>query len=164
MKLKFCIFVILILIFQACKMKADDRFTKTWYDTEYIVPGRTTIEIKNDSTFKYRAAGCMWRSISKGKWKVFGDTIELNSTSIDTCYNMFPFADCPKFGEYYDKKKRTTILNCTAENETVYTVFKDEKFYFKNDSLIYRQNANSNCQDSLRIVFSKTEKIRKKDY
>jgi hypothetical protein len=161
MKLKFCIFVILIFAFQACEKKADNRFTKTWYDTEYRTPGRTTMQVNKDSTFNYRAAGCMWRSISKGNWKVFGDTIELNSTSIDTCYNMFPFADCPKYGTYYEKKILSTIPNCIAESETDYIIFKKEKFYLKNDSLIYVRKANSNCPTSLSIVFAKTEKKKK---
>ncbi|MFV8327318.1 hypothetical protein [Flavobacterium sp. ZS1P14] len=162
MKLKFCIFVILIFAFQACEKKVDNRFTKTWYDTEYRTPGRTTMQIKNDSTFNYRAASCMWRCTSKGNWKVFGDTIELNSTSIDTCYNMFPFADCPKYGTYYDKKILSTIPNCTAESETDYIIFKNEKFYLKKDS--HMRKANSNCPDSLSIVFAKTEKKKKNGY
>jgi hypothetical protein len=164
MKLKFCIFIISIFTFQACEKKADERFVKTWYDTEYIIRGRTILPINSDFTFKYNARGCEWHTILKGKWSFIGDTTELNSTRIDTSYNMFPFAEYIKFGEYNNKKIPTTIPNCTAESGTDYTLFNKEKFYLKNDSLVYKRKANSNCSDSLRIVFAKMEKRRKNGY
>ena len=161
MKLKLCIFLLTIIALQSCKEKADEKFTKTWYDTEYIIPGRTTLKINPDFTFNYSATGCMWRCLSKGKWNLNKDTLEFNSTTSDTCYNMFPFADCPKFGE--NKKFITTIANCTAETETVFIIFKNEKFYLKNDSLVYIQKKKSDCPP-IEMKFAKTEKIRKKGY
>lgn len=158
MKLKFFIFFIATFTFQACEKKADERFAKNWYDTEYIIPGKKILTINSDFTFKYNARGCEWHSISKGKWSVRGDTIELNSTRIDTCYHMFPFAECITFGAYSNKKIPTTIPNCTAESGTDYTFFNKEKFYIQNDSLVYKLKANSNCSDALKIVFAKTEK------
>lgn len=162
--MKFSIFIIIAFCLLSCEKKADERFTKTWYDTEYKIPEKSTLKIKSDFTFRYNARGCDWHTISKGKWKVIGDTIELNSISIDTCYNVFPFAECLKFGENNNRKIRTTILNCNAESGKVYTIFNKEKFYLKNDSLVYRQKANSNCTESLKIVFAKTEKIKKNGY
>lgn len=164
MKLKLYIFLFVIFAFQSCKKKADERFVRTWHDTEYIIPGHSTLNINSNFTFNYKAAGCQWRCFSKGKWNVIGDTIELNSIVSDTCYNMFPFAECLKFGAYVNKKTPTTIRNCTAENDMEFTIFNREKFYLKNDSLVYIQKTNSNCTDSIKIVFAKTEKIRKNDY
>jgi hypothetical protein len=162
--LKSYISTILAFFLLSCERKADERFTKTWYDTEYRIPGKSTLKIKSDFTFRYNARGCDWHTISKGKWKVIGDTIELNSVGIDTCYNMFPFAECLKFGENINRKIQTTIPNCSTESGKVYTIFNKEKFYFKNDSLVYIRNANSNCTELLKIVFAKTEKIKKNDY
>ena len=159
MKYKFFIIIAFISFFQSCKKKADEKFVRTWHDTEYIILGKTTLKINPDFTFNYSASGCMWRCFSKGKWNVNKDTLELNSTSIDTCYNMFPFADCPKFGK--NKKIITTVANCTAETETAFIIFKREKFYLKNDSLVYMQNKKSNCPP-IQMKFAKTEKIEKK--
>lgn len=164
MKLKFCIFFISTFTVQACEKKADERFTKNWYDTAYIIPGRTILAINPDYTFTYNARGCEWHTISKGIWSVTGDTIELNSALIDTCYYMFPFAECIKFGEFYNKKIPTTIPNCASESGTNYTFFNKDKFYIKNDSLLYKRKANSNYSDSLRIVFAETEKTKINDY
>ncbi len=162
MKLYFYVFFVLIFAFQACEKKVDNRFANTWYDTEYRILGSSTLQIKKDFTFNYKAAGCTWSSISKGNWKVLGDTIELNSTNVDTCYTILPFVICPKSGKYNNKTNLTTIPNCTAESKTVYIEFKNEKFYLRNDSLIYKLKENSNCPESLRIVFAKTGKTRKK--
>ncbi len=100
MKLPRYIFLFFIFAFQSCEKKADERFVRTWHDTEYIIPGHATFKINSNFTFSYQAAGCQWRCLSKGKWNVIGDTIELNSVASDTCYNMFPFAECIKPGSY----------------------------------------------------------------
>ena len=163
MKIKPYLLLILVFASQACKKKADERFTKTWHDTEYRVPGRTTLKFNPNFTFNYSAAGCEWRSFSKGKWNVIGDTIELNSISSDTCYNMFPFAECIKFGAYANKKIPTTVPNCTAETGEDFTLFRKEKFYLKKDSLVYIQKPNSNCPP-IEIKFAQTEKIKKNGY
>ena len=164
MKYKFFIIIAFISFFQSCEKKADERFVRTWHDTEYIIPGHSTLKINSNFTFNYKARGCQWQCFSKGKWNVIGDTLELNSILSDTCYNMFPFAECIKFGDYENKKIRTTIKNCTAEDDREFTIFEKEKFYLKNDSLIYIKKTNSNCTDSIRIIFAKTEKIRKNGY
>ena len=155
------IFLFVIFAFQSCKKKADERFVRTWHDTENIIPGRSTLNINSNFTFSYNAIGCQWRNISKGKWNVIGDTLELNSLVSDTCYNMSPFADYVKFGDNIERQ--TTIKNCTAETETGFTIFKNEKFYLKNDSLVYIQRKNSNCS-KIEIKFAKTEKNKKNSY
>jgi len=154
-----------MISFFSCQKKIDNpnkKFIKTWYDTEYIVPGRTTLEINSDCTFNYNAAGCQWRCFSKGNWKVVGNTIELNSTTIDSCYNMFPFAECIKFGTYNTKKIPTTVPNCSPKTDIEFTIFSKEIFYLKSDSLVYKRKVNSNCTDSIKLVFSHTEKIKRK--
>lgn len=159
--MKFRISTILVLVsLISCKKSESslNKFGGTWYDTEYIIPNRSTLKINTDGTFKYASAGCDWRVISKGNWKRFGDTIELNSTSSDTCYRMFPFVECISYGEY-DRKDILTIPNCEPTNNKSFAIFTKEKFYLKNDSLVYKLKQNSGCPDTLKIIFAKTEKI-----
>ncbi|WP_291147868.1 hypothetical protein [Flavobacterium sp. UBA7680] len=154
----FLLFICLI----SCK-KAEitpNKFLGTWYDTEYIVPGKSSIKINADSTFYYRSHGCEGGSVSKGNWKIVGDSIELNSISSDTCYKMFPFIFCYPF-EKSSKRDLLTIPNCNPDNNTFFAIFSKEIFYIKNDSLVYKLKPSSNCPDTLKIVFAKTQKIRK---
>jgi hypothetical protein len=154
----FLLFVCLI----SCKKPESlpNKFAGTWYDTEYIVPGRSSFKINKDSSFSYRSAGCDWRVLSKGKWKIIGDSLELNSTSSDTCYRMFPFVECIPFGKYKGKDL-LTIPNCNPKDDASFAIFNKEIFYIKNDSLVYKLKASSNCPDTLKIAYAKTQKIRK---
>ena len=136
------------------------KFVGTWYDTEYIVPGKSSIIIKKDSSFYYKSAGCDWRVKSKGYWKIIGDSLELNSTTSDTCYRMFPFVECIPFGKYKGKDL-LTIPNCHPKDYASFAIFNKEIFYIKNDSLIYKLKASSSCPDTLKIVYARTQKIRK---
>ncbi|AWK06146.1 hypothetical protein HYN56_18715 [Flavobacterium crocinum] len=161
MKIRVLCFLVLIH-FASCK-KAEfpvNKFVGTWYDTEYIVPGHATIKINKDSTFNYNGAGCQWTLVSKGKWKIVGDFIELNSTKIDTCYRMIPFVDCNPF-ETRKRKEILTIPNCNPKDDTDFLIFDKERFYIKNDTLVYKLKPGSGCPDTLKIVFAKTRKIRK---
>ncbi|KQO28405.1 hypothetical protein ASF10_23020 [Flavobacterium sp. Leaf82] len=157
------IFSFLILIFLISCKKSEVRVNKfigTWHDTEYIVPGKSSIRINTDSSFYYKSRGCQGGSVSNGKWKIIGDSIELNSTTSDSCYKMFPFILCIPFRENIKKDVRT-IPNCNPDNDTFFAIFSKEVFYMKNDSLIYKLKKNSKCPDTLKIVFAKTQKIRK---
>lgn len=91
MKIRILTFLFFIC-FISCKKaeKLPNKFVGVWYDTEYIIPNKTILKINQDSTFDYQSAGCQWRVISNGKWKMIADTIELNNVKSDTCYRMFP--------------------------------------------------------------------------
>ncbi|MEO8239054.1 MAG: hypothetical protein ABI793_12155 [Flavobacterium sp.] len=157
------IFTFLLIVFLvSCNTSETsiNKFIGTWYDTEYIIPNRSVLKINKDSSFSYKSAGCEWRVISKGKWKIIGDSIELNSTSSDTCYKMFPFIECIPFGKY-TKKDVLTIPNCDSRDDASFAIFTKEIFYIKNDSLFYKLKPRSNCPDTLKIVYARTEKIRK---
>ena len=151
--------LLLFICLISCKKSESlpNKFIGTWYDTEYIVPGKSSIKINADSTFDYRSRGCQGGSVSKGKWKIVGDSIELNSTSSDTCYRMFPFVYCTPFGEN-NIRDILTIPNCNPDNNTFFAIFSKEKFYLKNDSLIFKVKPESKCSDTLKIVFAKTQK------
>ncbi|MBE8728332.1 hypothetical protein [Flavobacterium hungaricum] len=167
MKLKSIYLILGILfLFISCNKKheteteIENKFVKTWYDTEYIIPGRSKLIIKKDSTFNYTSAGCDWRSFSKGKWKMSGDFIELTSTKVDTCYVVFPFLDCGFF-DRKNKERLLTIPNCEPKGNSDFCFFNKEKFYLKNDSLVCKIKPESKCPDTLKIVFAKTPKIPK---
>ncbi|MDY0989626.1 hypothetical protein BSF41_27150 [Flavobacterium sp. ACN2] len=162
MKIRISILILFIGLL-SCEKKEipKNKFVGTWYDTEYIVPGSHLLKINKDSTFSYKGAGCDWRVISKGKWKLVGDSIELNSTSSDTCYRMFPYTRCIKFGETR-RKDTLTIPNCNTSQNADFLIFSKERFYLKNDSLVYEFKASSNCPgyDTLKRVYAHTKKIR----
>ncbi|KUJ60065.1 hypothetical protein AR687_20135 [Flavobacteriaceae bacterium CRH] len=152
----FLLFISLI----SCK-KAEipiSKFVGVWYDTEYIVPSLTIIKIKADSTFSCTSGACTWQGFSQGKWKIVGDSIELNSTKSDTCYKMLPFVHCNPFEK---RKDSLTISNCNPKGRADFLIFEKERFYIKNDSLLYKLKSSSKCPDTLKIIFAKTQKIRK---
>lgn len=91
---------------------------------------------------------------------MIGDSIELNSTTSDTCYRMFPFVECIPFGKYKGKNL-LTIPNCNPKDDASFAIFNKEIFYIKNDSLVYKLKASSNCSDTLKIAYARTQKIRK---
>lgn len=163
MKIRISILILFIGLL-SCEKKEipKNKFVGTWYDTEYIVPGSHLLKINKDSTFSYKGAGCDWRVISKGKWKLVGDSIELNSTSSDTCYRMFSYTRCIKFGETR-RKDTLTIPNCNPSQNADFLIFSKERFYLKNDSLVYEFKASSNCPgyDTLKRVYARTAKIKK---
>jgi len=137
----------------------ENKFLHTWYDTEYVIPNTTKLKINKDSTFIYTAAGCDWRTFSRGKWITKGDSIELTSSKIDTCYMVFPFIDCG-FYERKNKKRMVTVPNCKPDFEKDFCLFTKEVFYLRNDLLIYKIK-DLKCSDNLKIEFAKTPKIRK---
>ncbi len=157
---------ILIFIFMtlvvSCENATDEskKFIGKWHDTEYSIPNTGFIEIKSDSTFYYRSAGCGWRSISKGSWKLYNDTIELSSGKIDTCYYTFPFVQCVEFGEFVKRGK--TISDCSPEVGIDFLEFTNERFYLRNDTLMYSNDKNLKCLDSSKIMLAKTMKIKKR--
>ena len=154
--------MVLILLMVSCSNAKDEskKFIGKWHDTEYIIPTEGFIEFKSDSTFYYRSDGCMWRSISKGSWKLYNDTIELNSGKIDTCYYTFPFVKCVELGELV--KRGQTISDCAPEEGIDFLEFTNERFYLRNDTLIYSNSKNLKCLDSSKIMFAKTMKIKKR--
>ncbi|KQB41330.1 hypothetical protein [Flavobacterium aquidurense] len=161
MKIRILAFVLVICFISCRKSEIPlSKFVGTWHDTEYIIPGKSSIVIKKDSSFYYKSAGCDWRVVSKGNWKIIGDSIELNSTTSDTCYKMFPFVECI-FYEENNRKDILTIPNCDPRNNASFAIFSKEKFYIKNDSLIYKLKSSSKCPDTLKIIFARTPKIKK---
>jgi hypothetical protein len=160
MKIRISI-LLLFLGLSSCEKKEiqENKFIGTWYDTEYVVPNLTIIKIKTDSTFSCTSGACAWQGFSYGKWKMIGDSLELNSVKIDTCYDVSTFIDC----HFFDKNSEPimTIPGCKPDTPGSYIFFDKEKFYIKNDSLVYKLKSSSGCPDTLKIAFAKTQKTRK---
>lgn len=153
-------FLLFICLF-SCKKpeKPVNKFVGTWYDTEYVIPNLSVFKINIDSTFSYTSGACTWQGFSKGKWKMVGDSITLNSSNSDTCYALLPFIDCVRF-EKPGKENAITFPNCKVKGKADFLIFSHEKFYIKNDSLIFKIKQSSKCPDTLKIVFARTQKIR----
>jgi hypothetical protein len=161
MKIRIVAFVLFICLISCKKSEIPvNKFIGTWYDTEYVIPNLSIFKINPDSTFLYTSGACTWQGFSKGKWKMIGDSIELNSVNSDTCYEMVPFMDCIRFENPGDETARK-ITNCKVRGKADFLIFSHEKFYIKNDSLVYKLKPSSKCPDTLKIVFARTEKIRK---
>ena len=160
MTIRIISFLLLICLISCKKpVKPVNKFVGTWYDTEYVVPNLSKLKIKADSTFSYTSGACTWQGFSRGKWKMIGDSIELNSIKSDTCYRMFPLLNCAPFEKR--TKDLVTIPNCNSNAKEDFLIFSKEKFYIKNDSLILKIKPSSKCPDTLKIAFARTEKIRK---
>ena len=67
---------------------------------------------------------------------------------------------CLKFGD--NVKMTKTISNCNPETDTYFSSFNKERFYIKNDTLIYINSKKLNCLDSVKIAFAKTLKKSKR--
>ncbi|MBB4804652.1 hypothetical protein HNP37_004749 [Flavobacterium nitrogenifigens] len=159
MRIKISILVLFLSLISCQKKEIPvNKFVGTWYDTEYVVPSLTIIKIKKDSTFSCTSGACTWRGFSRGKWRIVGDSIELSSIKSDTCYRTLPFVDCNPFEK---RKDSLTIPNCNSNESADFLIFDRERFYIKNDSLVYKLRRDSKCPDTLKIVFAKTQKVRK---
>jgi len=159
----FLIFILLIL-FSSCKKKLPKKienlkFVRTWYDTVQGMPYGAKLIIKQNKTFEYSSHSCQSGSKSNGIWKIEKDTIFLNSIKPKNCLFQHPFGIICNFDEL--DKNNKTIKNCEpSEREADYEIFKDEKFYIRNDTLIHVNKKDVTCT-KVKIAFSKKEKIRK---
>ena len=150
--------IILILIFTSCKKHNDNdvsknEFVKIWQSRKSIIPHKTYLNIKSDSTFEYKDSGCQWSSNSFGTWKIIKDTLFLNSIPSKECQYVNGFGNncrVAKFGE--DFTLETSIKDCKPdERNGDYTTFTNDKFYLKNDTLEYVTNIKFPFND--RIAF-----------
>lgn len=151
-----------ILIFSiSCKNieSVPKNFAGTWYDTGYEDQNKTILKILPNNTFLYNGGSSSWTGFSNGTWKMIGDTIELSSAKMEDCYNAFPFSDCSSADK--NSKGLTTIPGCVPDMDMSFVTIDKERFYIKNDSLIYKSKTGSKCANRLKISFSRTPKSKK---
>ncbi|MEN2436604.1 hypothetical protein AAH994_14400 [Weeksellaceae bacterium A-14] len=105
--------------------------------------------LNENRTFQFTEKSHLSETFSSGNWKIENDTIFLNSKMPKECLyvnNFKPY--CEDKYVVFKEKIETTIENCEPKNFTkFYTAFQNEKFIFKNDSLIYI-NPNKNCANN----------------
>jgi len=164
MKIKFLL-LISILALSSCKkdnpkIEEHSKFVKVWFDTVRSYPFKAKLTINKNKTFEYRGGACTSRFGAKGIWKIENDTIILNSIKPKECMWKHDFGlICEKLTDNDYK----TIKDCEPKGEDSYENFENEKFYFRNDTLIHKNDENDklkNCPKSI-IAFSDKEKIRK---
>jgi hypothetical protein len=143
------------------KKEENPKFVRTWYDTVQGMPLREKLTIKANKTFEYSSRSCESGSESKGTWKIENDTIILKSIKPKGCRFQNRFAFCIPLNDksYFENNK--TIKGCEPNGrDASYAIFENEKFFLKNDSLIYVGNKENPCSN-LKIGFSMKEKIRR---
>lgn len=157
------LFVCLVL-FSSCKKELpqtieNPKFVRTWYDTVQGMPFRAKLSIKENNSFEYSSRSCESGSKSSGIWKIEKDTIILNSIKPKRCLFQHPFGViCIPFNEPYSGDYKT-IKDCEPSgSEATYEIFENEKFIFRNDTLIHTNKVKDNCPN-IRIAFSTKEKV-----
>jgi len=136
--------ILLLITFFSCKKREElkintnEKFIQEWESVKTIIPHKDYLLIKSNQTFEFHGGACTSFYESFGKWKVVNDTLILNSNKSKKCQYVNGFGDnfeVPKEDEIFEPK--TTITNCKPKNEDSYVNFINDKFFIKNDSLIY---------------------------
>lgn len=160
------ILIIILLLFIRCKKEKikseiNSVFVKDWYDTEMIVPFKAILKINKDSTFQYNGGACTSSFESNGTWRIKNDTIILNSSKSKKCLTMIEFGPfCINKKDLSNHTINKTLKDCNPSGEGMYENFINEKFYIRNDSLIYKKEEKDKCSE-FEIKFAKNKKIRK---
>ncbi|MGO4822030.1 MULTISPECIES: hypothetical protein [unclassified Flavobacterium] len=141
------IVALVILTLLSCEKKYvinSNAFEYKWYSLD----GNLTINSNN--TFEFNRFTCISQSISKGKWKITNDTIVLNSFEPKGCYYIESFILEPPpplkdtiTNHNFNHKK--TIKECTPN--IGYVVFRNEKFYIKDSTLISKSFTYINIKE-----------------
>lgn len=156
----------LLLFFVSCNKSApkessahiNSKFVTVWFDTAKGVPFTEKLEIKQNGTFNLVGAACTASWSSEGNWIIENDTIILNSVKPKECVYINEYGTRCKTRD--EIMKNGSVLS-SKECDTTYRypdfeVFKNEKFYFKNDSLVHVKQ-NKKCE-GITIVYSNKEK------
>lgn len=90
---------------------------------------KAVLTISSNNTFSYSESRCLSRTSSKGKWIIKGDTLIINTIIPSGCYSFEPFSLHTKNKKYEDCPD--------AELEDIITIFENERFLIKKDTLDY---------------------------
>jgi hypothetical protein len=142
-------YLILIIIFSSCSKQSiiENKFIGTWTSVDKITPYKAILTISSDSTFNFSYGACQARGFSEGAWKLLDSLIVLNSYKTDSCYFVSGFGmHCYEITDtsHWGKK---THKDCDATFDMFYTIFDDDQFEIRNDSLYHIEELNNNCPD-----------------
>ncbi|MFZ5940552.1 MAG: hypothetical protein ACOYXB_08255 [Bacteroidota bacterium] len=143
-------FIISLLILLGSELSGQNNdnesfFTGTWHSTKKPFPYGADIEILPDHTFHFRVGACTFRSFSEGSWKIIDSILILDSYALDSCMlaNYFGF-ECIPVDSFPEPV--STIPGCIPEYSGMeYTIFDDEKFFFKDDTLRHIIRKKNTC-------------------
>lgn len=139
----------------------NSKFVKVWFDTIKRVPFFSKLEIKQNRTFKYVGGACTASWSSEGCWIMKNDTIILNSVKPKECVYLSEYGTkCKTIDEIRKNGSEISSKNCTPDySYQDFEVFKNEKFYIQNDTLIHVKQ-NKKCE-GIDIAYSNKEKKHK---
>lgn len=143
MKQQLIFFILLLLCLVACKkVEKPSVFIREWKSTKKPWPYGAKLEIKNDSTFSFSGGACTESFDSAGKWKIENDTLVLTSNEIAEKFCKRDFNDnCLEIKFVKPGDPIVPKVKCEGSGHE-YIIFKNEKFYFKGDTLKHKSKDN----------------------
>ena len=130
-----------------------NQFKGRWYSVKRTIPYSSFLTIDSSYNYEYWGGACMSRFKSKGRCKVNGDTLILNSDSTKECYYLCRFGiNCirviydPVHPNQYTPRP-TTQKGCRPISSDEYVVFDQEKFILKDSLLIHIPNPENPCPE-----------------
>ena len=172
MKKQILYFLTLTLIQSSCISKNNtdkstqeqiDKYLGVWHSTDRHYEYSADLKIDSMNNFIYDGGACTWSFLSKGSWKLNGDTIVLNSFEPTECYYVEDFGikiivEPPIIGDTTIHEMRTSIRGCEPQLSSTYIMFNNEKFIIKNDTLIHIAHKKTLLRDILKEDFIKQTK------
>lgn len=135
----------LLLVF-ACKKSDDSRFVGEWTSTKKPIPYSANLVINSNHTFAFNGGACSSLFGADGKWKVDNDTLILISDKIDKQFCIVDFDNnCTTVKFVKRGEENLSKLDCKNKIGKEYVNFKNEMFYFKNDTLKHKSR-NAECE------------------
>lgn len=161
-----------IFILSSCISKnktaesSEEHFEKyfgVWHSTDRHYEYSADLKIDSINNFIYEGGACASSFLSKGSWKLNGDTIILNSFQPEECYYVNDFGikyivAPPIIGDTTKHEMRTSIKGCEPKLYSTYILFNNEKFIIKNDTLVHIAHTKTLFSDIIKEDFIKQTK------
>lgn len=141
-----------------------DKYLGIWHTTFRHYEYSADLKIDSMNNFIYEGGACESSFLSKGSWKLNGDTIILNSFQPEECYYVNDFGikyivAPPIIGDTTKHELRTSIKGCEPDLVyTTYILFNNERFIIKNDTLIHITHTKTHSSDIIKEDFIKQTK------
>lgn len=141
-----------------------DKYLGVWHNTFRHYEYSADLKIDSMNNFIYEGGACASSFLSKGSWKLNGDTIVLNSFQPKECYYVLDFGikyivEPPIIGDTTIHELRTSIKGCEPDLYYItYILFNDERFIIKNDTLIHIAHTKTPSSDIIKEDFIKHTK------
>ena len=155
---KIFILSIIVLIAGSCGQRrksnnAELQFLGEWYSVERDYPFSATLKIDSNHNFIYTGGACILHFRSKGKWRLNGNTLILNSFEPKKCCFISEFGvNCSSIIlndsiPFEPSGLKTSIKDCIPSSIDQYILFNNEKFLIEDSVLTYIQKLNALCPE-----------------